>query len=304
MPGWFRAIVPVAGAGLRDARRGRQAAGRRRHARASCRRCCARCRTTSTTEMDLALWDAGRAHPRRSDAPRAVSREHVAATSWPSVPRRHAAGGRSSDGLADVPAPLRASGRRRDRPRPAALVGGSRPHPRRARQLSAARRTRAWPPTRCSPRGAAEAEAMIDDPGRAGPAPRPAARPARPLRAGPGARARRRCASCRSIYLSPGGRGRAPSAGAGRRGARRARAASAARTTCSSSTSPRPAPGSPGETSARLDRASAARAYELELRRRHVPRVLLSDGTEPEAAAPRRRPGRRPRAAPRPRPGR
>jgi pyruvate,water dikinase len=27
-------------------------------------------------------------------------------------------------------------------------------------------------------------------------------------------------------------------------------------------------------------------AYALELRRRHVPRVLLSDGTEPEAAAP------------------
>ena len=82
--------------------------------------------------------------------------------------------------------------------------------------------------------------------------------------------------------------------------------ASTRRTTSSSWTWPRRAEGLDGDDAAARSWRSAARPTRQELRRRHVPRVLLSDGTEPEAlqasaagaagtaadccAAPRRRP--------------
>ena len=68
----------------------------------------------------------------------------------------------------------------------------------------------------------------------------------------------------------------------------RARAARRRRTTCSSSTSPRRAPRSRGADH-RATVAERREEYDRELRRRHVPRVLLSDGTEPEALSRRRR---------------
>ena len=78
-----------------------------------------------------------------------------------------------------------------------------------------------------------------------------------------------------------------------RDGAGRDRPHRRCRTTSFSWTWSRPARASAG---ARLQRLVAQRrdAYEQELGRRHIPRVLLSDGTEPEALQTPAGPGRRP----------
>ena len=131
-------------------------------------------------------------------------------------------------------------------------------------------------------RGRLEAEEMVDTlADRAG----GSARAAGAARPGPRPRAR---GSAGAAEVPPGDHARrgAPRAAHRRRRPRAARAARAQRTTCSSSTCARCGQclaGVPFEDLVRPRRAEYAR----ELRRRHVPRVLLSDGTEPEAVAER-----------------
>ena len=124
-------------------------------------------------------------------------------------------------------------------------------------------------------------------PRRPRPAPRPLRGRARPLRAAPRPAARR---AARAAEVLAGRRARPRCAAQlrrGRRGSWPPRAPRRGRTTCSSSTSPRPGAALGGADLRELRRRAAGRRTSAELRRRHMPRVLLSDGTEPEAAAPR-----------------
>ena len=247
---------------------------------ASCRRCCAALPHNVTTEMDLELWqlaDRIRATPRRRGAGSRTGAELVRA-----LPGRHAAAG-AAGRAGGVPGTLRAPGRRRDRPGHAALVGGPDAPARRAGQLPAAGRPGRAAPDAQFAAGAATAEAH----GRttlaaAGAGPRPAARRAVGFAlAGPGSWSG--CGSCRSSPRS------SPLAAAAPRSCRRsARSWPPSRiadgpTTSSSWTSHEARAGLRGRGPARAGRAAARASYERELRRRHVPRLLLSDGTEPEA---------------------
>ena len=130
-------------------------------------------------------------------------------------------------------------------------------------------------------RGAREAEAMIDTlVGRAAQA-LPAARAPRALRPGSVAAALR-SARAAEVLHRPGPGGSAAGACRGRRGAWRAAESieSAGDVFFLDLAEARAA--LPGGDLRRLV-AERRQAYETELRRRHVPRVILSDGTEPEA---------------------
>ena len=241
-----------------------------------------------TTEMDLELWAlATRIAPTASAA--ALPAAH-ARRAGRAVPRG-----------------------RRCRPRCSTGSPSSSPSTATARWPRSTSACRAGPTTRptcsvCSPTtcGSTTRRLAPDAPVRPGQRPRPRRRRAR---------RRARCGSAvaaraRGHRLRP-----APHAGAGRACARRprttwsasspharaqlARGRRGARRAAGCSTTPddvffldlrrgrgrarrRP-------TSARSS-PSAARSTTRELRRRHIPRVLLSDGTEPEAATPRPRP--------------
>ena len=236
-----------------------------------------------TTEMDLELWRL--AQRIRADAEAA----RVAARAPPdrlagALPRRHAAADAAAR-RAGVPGRLRAPRRRRDRPGRAAL--GRRPalRLRRARELPAAGRPgaragRASSPQRrggrgdgrrARPRGRADAAGSAALAGRV----RARAGPA----AGRAARAAQVPASSGRWPL------RAPSIAAGRCAPGRGRAAGRSRRRLL----PGPRRGHRGLDGADLRPLVAAPAREPTPRScaaARVPRVLLSDGTEPEAAAP------------------
>ena len=245
-----------------------------------------------TTEMDLRAVGARqrmRADQASAAAPaRGADRGELAArfhagTLPPSLQRR----------ARRVPAPLRPPGRRRDRPRHAALV--RRPD---------ARARRRWPTT-C---------------GSTTPTGRPDARFAARRRAAEAGRSRevvarvRRRSRARACVVGFALRPRAaarraardaqgPPRPADRPRPRRARAPSAPSwpaaacspppTTSSSSTCARSRAALDGADQRARRRRPPRASTTRELRRRHVPRVLLSDGTEPEAE----------RAAPAPRTG-
>ena len=101
-----------------------------------------------TTEMDLQLWElagAVRADPAAAEALLGTDAAELA----PRYRARHSAAGAAA-GADGVPRRLRASGRRRDRPRHAALVGGSDAPARCAGRLPAAGRDRRCPRPRSS----------------------------------------------------------------------------------------------------------------------------------------------------------
>ena len=184
-----------------------------------------------------------------------------------------------------VPAPLRPPRRRRDRPRHAALVRqpdhvlGVLANYLRLTTTRRRTRRRVRPRARRRPRR----RSRTSSPGRGGAVRRAAAGRASPC-AGPARWSG--CASAqgppRPARSPPPGPSWPPSAPSWP-----PRACSTPPTTSSSSTCARSAPPSTAPTCAALV-ASAGEEYARELRRRHVPRVLLSDGTEPEALA---RPG-------------
>ena len=266
------------------ARRVAGARSRRAHRRT---RCCAGCRTTSPPTW---TWSCGR-WPRGWTRRRRPRCRGARPPSWPAVPRPHAAAG-------------------------AAARAGARSSPstataRRPRSTSACR---AGPTTRPRCSGRWPTTCGITDPPTTptpgSPAGRP--RPRRPSRQVVAEVRRRLRGSARWSPASP-----CAARASSRACARRTR-------TTSCACSPTPGPSSPilgaelagprpardrgrrllpgaargrgrarrRPTSARLVAARRAE-YDRELRRRHIPRVLLSDGTEPEAehATPRARRG-------------
>ena len=254
-----------------------------------------------TTEMDLALWALAvrvrarrRRRPRPSPRPRATWTGSAPARCPPAL----------QHGLAEFLAPLRPPRGRRDRPRHAALVGRPGARARRARRTTCGwTRTRRRRRTPGSPRGAAEAEAVMARWSRRARRRGRCARRGR-VRAAAACGSSSGCARCHKD--SPGHALIAAAPGRDARGRGRAgppRPSSTTPTTCSSSTCPRRA----RRWRARPPAAVAARRaeYERELRRRHVPRVLLSRrhgarGARPAAGRRATAPcaARRPRPAP------
>ena len=127
-----------AGTGRRpgDARRRRQAAGRRRPERRPADGAARAAGQRHDRDGPRAVGSR-LPHPRRSERRRRLARA-VARPARRAVPGRHVAGGRP-ERSERIPAPLRAPGRGGDRHRPSALGGRSPAHLRRARQLSPAR---------------------------------------------------------------------------------------------------------------------------------------------------------------------
>ena len=136
--------------------------------RASCRPCCAGCRTTSPPRW---TWSSGSSPQRSAPTP---SRGRGAAATSPraELAARYRAGALpavAADRARGVPAPLRPPGRRRDRPRHAALVRRPDARPRRPGQLPAPGRP-ALAPDAAVRRGAARGGGDGRHAWRAGPA--------------------------------------------------------------------------------------------------------------------------------------
>ena len=266
---------------------GRPAARRPRHARASWRRCCAALPHNVTTEMDLDLWALADAGPR-PDAGRHArplprrSSPTGAATPARCPPRCSPASPGSWPPTATAGSPRSTSGMPRWSDDPTHILGVL------ANYLRLEDRARSRP-TRCSP-------AARPRPRRS--STRIVARPA----AGRAARRGRRGSRCgrpgarrpaRDAEVLPGKRaGRAPAEPAGRRRASwRPPAVLDAADDVFFLDLAEARAGRCGARPARAGRRRGEAATSGELRRRHVPRVLLSDGTEPEAARRGRRAG-------------
>ena len=282
-----RPWLPAAG-GFVDARRwpGSSPAP----ARANCRRCCAACRTTSPPRWTWSCGGSpapsGRTPPRPSCCCRRRRQPSRAAGETALCRRSSRTASRtSSAGTATAPSPRSTS----------ACPAG--PTTRRTSSACIANYLRldddrAAPGRRVRPRRGARRSSVVQSlVDRAGPHPSPGgplrARPRPPpgRRAGDAEVPPGRGASASSAPSSPWWAAHWPPTAASRR-----------RTTSSCSTT---AEARAGLSGADLHDLVAARrdTYDAELRRRRIPRVLLSDGTEPEAAAvgggrTGRRPGR------------